>query len=95
MGEPVKPATAKINWHRVRRELARVEERRARERAERERRFATDPRRNMPSRFPKGEYGPPLADDCRSEHRRLNAPDEPSERQAELGLPRSTAGGVA
>ena len=61
-GRPVKPATAKRNWHRVRRELARVEERRARERAERERRFATDPRRNMPSRFPKGDYGPPLSD---------------------------------
>ena len=61
-GRPVKPATAKRNWHRVRRELARVEERRARERAERDRRFGSDPRRNMPSRFPRGDYGPPLSD---------------------------------
>ena len=36
-GRPVKPATAKRTWQRVRKEVVRVEERRARERAERER----------------------------------------------------------
>jgi hypothetical protein len=60
-GRPVTPATAKRTWQRVRKEIVRVEERRARELAEREARRAADPRRNMPSRFPKGEYGPPLS----------------------------------
>ena len=60
-GRPVKPATARITWQRVRKEVVRVEERRARERAERARRAATNPRRNMPSQFRKGDYGPPLA----------------------------------
>ena len=60
-GRPVKPATARITWQRVRKELVRVEERRARERAEREARRAADPRRNMPSRFT-GSFPAPLAD---------------------------------
>ena len=60
-GRPVKPATARITWQRVRKELVRVEKRRARERAEREARRAADPRRNMPSRFT-GSFPAPLAD---------------------------------
>jgi len=62
-GRPVKPATARITWQRVRKEIVRVEERRAREQAEREARRAADPRRNMPSRFGKAApAGPPLSD---------------------------------
>ena len=89
-GRPVKPATAKRNWHRVRRELARVEERRAaRERAERERRFATDPRRNMPSRFPKGDYGPPLSD------RLPQRAPWPHARPTSASPPKAGTGGIA
>ena len=61
-GRPVKPATARITWQRVRRELVHVDERRARERAASEDRRANDPRRNMPSRFPRGNFAPPLAE---------------------------------
>ena len=88
-GRPVKPATARITWQRVRKEVVRVEERRARERAERARRAATNPRRNMPSQFRKGDYGPPLA--TTSPTAKLPAT---TERQAELGLQLSTAEGV-
>ncbi|PPQ34651.1 hypothetical protein SAMN06265338_1475 [Rhodoblastus acidophilus] len=62
-GRPVKPSTARINWQRVRKEVARLEQRRARELAEQEARRAADPRRNMPSRFGKNfSPGPPLSD---------------------------------
>ena len=47
-GRPVKPATAKKIWQRVRKEVVRVEQRRAQERAEREARRPADPRQNMP-----------------------------------------------
>jgi hypothetical protein len=90
-GRPVKPATAKRTWQRVRKELVRVEERRARERAALEARRAADPRRNMPSRFPKGEYGPPLATTAATAKPKLPMTIE---RQAELGLQLSTAHGV-
>jgi hypothetical protein len=60
-GRPVKPATAKKIWQRVRKEVVRVEERRAQERAEREARRAADPQQNMPSRFT-GSFPAPLAD---------------------------------
>ena len=50
-----------MTWWRVRKEKARIDALRAAERAERERRAAASPRRNMPSQFRKGEYGPPLA----------------------------------
>ena len=60
-GRPVKPATAKKIWQRVRKEVVRVEERRAQVRAEREARRAADPRQNMPSRFT-GSFPAPLAD---------------------------------
>ena len=90
-GRPVKPATARITWQRVRKEVVRVEERRARERAEREARRAADPRRNMPSQFRKGEYGPPLASTDSAGKAKLPAT---TERQAELGLQLSTAEGV-
>jgi hypothetical protein len=60
-GRTPSPSTARKTWFRVRREKKRVEERERRELAEREARRAADPRRNMPSRFPKGEYGPPLS----------------------------------
>ena len=60
-GKPVKPATARMTWWRVRKERARLEALRAAERAERERRAAANPRRDMPSQFRKGDYGPPLA----------------------------------
>ena len=53
--------TARMTWWRVRKEHARVEALRAAERAERERRAAANPRRDMPSQFRKGDYGPPLA----------------------------------
>jgi len=60
-GKPPSPRTARMTWWRVRKEKKRLEEQEARERGEREARRAADPRRNMPSRFPKGEYGPPMA----------------------------------
>jgi hypothetical protein len=90
-GRPVKPATAKRTWQRVRKEVVRVEERRARERAAIEARRAADPRRNMPSRLPKGEYGPPLATTTATQKPKLPMTIE---RQAELGLQLSTAEGV-
>jgi hypothetical protein len=88
-GRPVKPATARITWQRVRKELVRVEERRASERAERERRAATNPRRDTPSQFRKGEYGPPLA--VTSPTAKLPAT---TVQQAKRGFQLSTADGV-
>ena len=60
-GRAVKPATARITWQRVRKEVARVTEESARQLAEQEARRAADPRRNMPSRFPKGDYTPQVS----------------------------------
>ena len=59
--KPVNAATARKTWQRVRKEHARIEALRAAERADRERRAAANPRRDMPSQFRKGDYGPPLA----------------------------------
>jgi hypothetical protein len=53
--------TARMTWWRVRKEHARIEALRAAERANRERRAAANPRRDMPSQFRNGDYGPPLA----------------------------------
>lgn len=61
MGKCPSPPTARMTWFRVRQEKKRIEELQRRELAEREARRVADPRRNMPSRFPKGDYGPPLA----------------------------------
>ena len=59
-GNPANARTARMTWWRVRKEKARIDALRAAERAERERRAATNPRRDMPSQFRKGDYGPPL-----------------------------------
>ena len=90
-GRPVKPATARITWQRVRKELARVAERRTRERAERERRAAQNPRRDMPSQFRKGDWGPPLATTSEAARPRLPAT---TVEQARRGFQLSTAEGV-
>ena len=88
-GNPANARTARMTWWRVRKEKARIDALRAAERAERERRAAASPRRNMPSQFRKGDYGPPLA--TTSPTVKLPAT---TERQAELGLQLSTAEGV-
>ncbi len=54
-GEPVNARTARMTWWRVRKEHTRIEALRAAERAERERRAAANPRRDMPSQFRKGD----------------------------------------
>lgn len=60
-GRPITAETAKKTWQRVRKEMVRVTERKARELAERQERQSTDPRRNMPSRFPKGmDFSPQI-----------------------------------
>lgn len=61
-GRPVTPRIAKQTWRRVRKEKPRLEARLAAQREERAARSAANPRNNMPSRFPKGEYPAPLAD---------------------------------
>ena len=99
-GKPVTAETARITWFRVRKEKKRIEERRARELAERDAQRAADPRRNMPSRFPKGAYGPPLATPrpqaAPTGARALLPPNErlPPEEQRARGLQLSTAAGV-
>ena len=60
-GKPPTVRTARMTWWRVRKEYARIEALCAAERAERERRAETNPRRDMPSQFRNGDYGPPLA----------------------------------
>jgi hypothetical protein len=91
-GKAVNATTARKTWQRVRKEKARIDALRAAERAERERRAAASPRRDMPSQFRRGEYGPPLATTDRSEGKaKLPAT---TARQAELGLQLSTAVGV-
>jgi hypothetical protein len=89
-GKPANARTARMTWWRVRKEKARIDALRAAERAERAARRAADPRRNTPSRFPKGEYGPPLV--------ALSAtkPELPATtvQQAKRGLQLSTADGV-
>jgi hypothetical protein len=91
-GNPASARTARMTWWRVRKEKARVDALRAAERAERERRAAASPRRDMPSQFRKGDYGPPLATTDQSGGKaKLPAT---TERQAEQGLQLSTAEGV-
>ena len=80
-----------MTWWRVRKEHARVEALRAAERAERERRAAANPRRDMPSQFRKGDYGPPLA--TTTEVARPKLPATTVE-QASRGFQLSTAEGV-
>jgi hypothetical protein len=60
-GQPPSPATARKTWQRVRKERARLDERRAAEEAARALKRAADPRRNMPSRIT-GPVGPALAE---------------------------------
>ena len=88
-GKPANARTARMTWWRVRKEKARIDALRAAERAERERRAAASPRREMPSQFRKGDYGPPLA--TTSPTAKLPAT---TARQAEQGLQLSTAEGV-
>ena len=88
-GNAANARTARMTWWRVRKEKARIDALRAAERAERERRAATNPRRNMPSQFRKGDYGPPLA--TTSPTAKLPAT---TARQAAVGLQLSTAEGV-
>jgi hypothetical protein len=91
-GKAVNATTARKTWQRVRKEKARIDALRAAERAERERRAAANPRRDLPSQFRKGEYGPPLATtDQGAGKAKLPAT---TARQAELGLQLSTAVGV-
>jgi hypothetical protein len=86
---PVSATTARKTWQRVRKEKARIDALRAAERAEREKRAAASPRRDMPSQFRKGEYGPPLA--TTSPTAKLPAT---TARQAAVGLQLCTAEGV-
>lgn len=90
-GKPVNAATARKTWQRVRKERARLEALRAAERAERERRAAENPRRDAPSQFRKGEYGPPLV--VATEAARPKLPAATLE-QAKRGFQLSTAEGV-
>ncbi len=83
--------TARMTWWRVRKEHARVESLRAAERAERERRAAANPRRDMPSQFRKGDYGPPLATTTEAARPKLPAT---TVEQASRGFQLSTAEGV-
>ena len=83
--------TARMTWWRVRKEHARVEALRAAERAERERRAAANPRRDMPSQFRKGDYGPPLATTTEAGRPKLPAT---TVEQASRGFQLSTAEGV-
>jgi hypothetical protein len=91
-GKAVSTTTARKTWQRVRKEKARIDALRAAERAERERRAAASPRRDMPSQFNKGDYGPPLATTDQGAGK-ANLPATTA-RQAELGLQLSTAEGV-
>jgi hypothetical protein len=88
-GNPANARTARMTWWRVRKERGRIDALRAAERAERERRAAANPRRDMPSQFRKGEYGPPLAVTLPTA--KLPATIE---RQAERSFQLSTAQGV-
>lgn len=90
-GKPVNATTARKTWQRVRKEHARVEALRAGERAERERRAAANPRRDMPSQFRKGDYGPPLATTTEAGRPKLPAT---TVEQASRGFQLSTAEGV-
>ena len=83
--------TARMTWWRVRKEHARIEALRAAERAERERRAAANPRRDMPSQFRKGDYGPPLATTAEAARPKLPAT---TVEQASRGFQLSTAEGV-
>jgi hypothetical protein len=88
-GNAVTARTARMTWWRVRKERARIEARRAAERAERDRRAATNARREMPSQLRKGDYGPPLATVAQQPK-----PPATTVKQAEEGLLLSTAEGV-
>jgi hypothetical protein len=89
-GNLAKARTARMTWWRVRKEKARIDALRAAERAERERRAATNPRRDMPSQFRKGDYGPPLVTMSATK------PELPATavEQARRGFQLSTAEGV-
>jgi hypothetical protein len=90
-GKPVNARTARMTRWRVRKERARIEALRAAERAEREKRAAVNPRRDMPSQFRKGEYGPPLAITTGAGTPKLPAT---TVEQASRGFQLSTAEGV-
>jgi hypothetical protein len=90
-GKPANATTARKTWQRVRKERARIEALCAAERAERERRAAENPRRDMPSQFRKGDWGPPLATTSEAPTPGLPAT---TVQQAQRGFELSTAEGV-
>jgi hypothetical protein len=89
-GNPANARTARMTWWRVRKEKARIDALRAAERAERARRAAANPRRDMPSQFRKCDYGPPLVTMSATK------PELPATavEQARRGFQLSTAEGV-
>jgi hypothetical protein len=89
-GNPPNARTARMTWWRVRKEKVRVDALRAAERAERERRAAANPRRDMPSQFRKGDCGPPLVTMSAAKPERSATTVE----QAKRGFQLSTADGV-
>jgi hypothetical protein len=90
LGNLANARTARMTWWRVRKEKARIDALRA---AERERRAAASPRRDMPSQFRKGEYGPPLATGSLTTSPMPKLPATTA-RQRERGFQLSTAEGV-
>ena len=88
-GNPPNARTARMTWWRVRKEKVRVDALRAAERAERERRAAANPRRDMPSQFRKGDCGPPLVTMSAAKPERSATTVE----QAKRGFQLSTADG--
>ena len=93
LGNLANARTARMTWWRVRKEKARIDALRAAERAERERRAAVSPRRDMPSQFRKGEYGPPLTTASLTPSPMAKLPATTA-RQIEEGLQLETARGV-
>ena len=90
-GKPANARTARMTWWRVRKEKVRVDALRAAEGAERERRAAENPRRDAPSQFRKGEYGPPLVVATGAARPKLPVT---TVEQAKRGFQLSTAEGV-
>ena len=91
-GKAVTARTARMTWWRVRKEKGRIDALRAAELAERARRSAASPRRDLPSHFLKGDSGPPLVTIVQGAGK-AGLPAT-TERQAELGLQLLTAEGV-
>jgi hypothetical protein len=58
-GKPAARETLRSTWKRVRKEKARIEAALIAKEAARAAKATANPRRNMPSQFPKTNYGPP------------------------------------